>query len=198
MEKLMKTAYFKVLLVTLIIQVFIFGCSKPPTEEMIKAEKALEQAKQKEADIYALDIYNKIEETYKKAKELVSAKRYEDARTVANEVPQLAHQAISLAESNKLTLKTEAERTIEDVQGKIDEMKSMAPKMFKRGDAQRGKKLQEMIQKWETELADIENQLKARKIKYAFDELKVLIAEINAKEKISLSRREMGKLLRKN
>ena len=138
---MLKPLYFRRLFVVLILQVFLFGCSKPPTEEMIKAEKALEQAKQKESDIYAQDIYNKTEETYKNAKELVSAKRYEEARAVAKEVHQLAHQAISLSESNRLTLKTEAERMIEAVQGEIDKIKSIAPKLSKRRDAQKRKQL---------------------------------------------------------
>lgn len=180
---MLKPLYFRRLFVVLILQVFLFGCSKPPTEEMIKAEKALEQAKQKEADIYAQDVYNKTEKTYKKAKELVSAKSYKEAGAVAKEVPLFAQQAIALSESNRQTLKTESERIIEDVQMKIDAMKSIAPKLFKRKDAQRRKQLQEMIQKWEADLAEVKNQLKTQKIKQAFDKLKVLLDEINEKGK---------------
>ena len=53
--------------------VMITGCAKPPTQEVTQAEKAIGEAKHKEADIYVKDIFTKAEHTLKKAKDLMSS-----------------------------------------------------------------------------------------------------------------------------
>ena len=65
--------------------VLLSGCAKPPTEEIAKAEKALEDAKAKEADIYLEDGFKKAEAALKKAKDLVTQKEYKDAKAAAEE-----------------------------------------------------------------------------------------------------------------
>ena len=49
---------FSILLLSLSV-LFVAGCAKPPTQEIAKAEKALDEAKQKEAHLYVPDIYQR-------------------------------------------------------------------------------------------------------------------------------------------
>ena len=71
------------------------GCAKPPTEEMTKAEKAVEEAKQKEAPVYVPDLFTKAEESLNKAKDYIVGKKYKEAKQVALETETLAKQAIA-------------------------------------------------------------------------------------------------------
>src|SRR5512145_2624810 len=81
------------------------GCSKPPTEEMTKAEKALEEAKQKEAPAYVPDLFTKAEESLKKAKDYIANKKYKEAKQVAIETEALGRQAIAGIEAAKAKVK---------------------------------------------------------------------------------------------
>ena len=54
------------LAVAVLVCIFLLsGCAKPPTEEIAKAEKALGDAKTKEADIYLEDGFKKAETALK-------------------------------------------------------------------------------------------------------------------------------------
>ena len=56
------------LVIIILILVLLIGREKPPTLEVENAEKAVAEAKQKEADIYVPDIFSKAEESLKRPK----------------------------------------------------------------------------------------------------------------------------------
>jgi hypothetical protein len=81
--------------ITIFSLALFVGCSKPPTEEMTKAEKAVEEAKQKEAPVYVPDLFAKAEASLQKAKDFITDKKYKEAKQVAIETEALAQQAIA-------------------------------------------------------------------------------------------------------
>lgn len=56
------------------------GYSKPPTKEIEAADKAVSEARQKEADLYSQYLYSKADETLELAKDFVAAKKYKEAK----------------------------------------------------------------------------------------------------------------------
>ena len=163
------------------------GCTKPPTEEMAKAEKALEEAKQKEAPVYVPDLFKKAEESLKKAKDYVAEKKYKEAKPVAIETETLSRQAIAGIEAAKAKIKAEAEQTAQDVQKGIDELKSLvAGAEKKKALAAAREEIQGMITKWETDLAAVKEKL-MNKTKEASEELKALKEQVDKKKEEAAS-----------
>jgi len=159
------------------------GCSKPPTEEMAKAEKAVEEAKQKEAPVYVPDFFGKAEESLKKAKDYVTEKKYKEAKQVAVETETLAQQAISGIESAKAKMKAEAEQALQDVQKAIDEVKPIIEGAAKKKAlAAKYEEFKALITKWEADLATVKEKLQGLKFKEVSDELKKMKDEVTAKK----------------
>ena len=169
------------LVIVILILVLLIGREKPPTLEVENAEKAVAEAKQKEADIYVPDIFSKAEESLKKAKDLMREKKYKEAKKAAEETINLAKQAISQVETNKSKMKAETEQMISGIRKEIDEIKGLVEKPRKRMTKRERKELEELIQKWEKDLANIEAMLKEQKIRQAYDQLMALKKEVSSK-----------------
>jgi methionyl-tRNA synthetase len=168
-------------IVLVLIVLLLAGREKPPTQEMMNAEKAIAEAKQKEADIYVPDIFSKAEESLKKAKDLIQERKYKEAKKAAEEATRLAREAIAQVEPNKLKRKAEAEQMISDLRKGINELKSLLSKPHKRMGPREKKELEELIQKWEKDLANIESMIGAQKIRQAYDQLMALKKEVDSK-----------------
>ena len=169
------------LVIIILILVLLIGREKPPTLEVENAEKAVAEAKQKEADIYVPDIFSKAEETLKKVKDLMREKKYKEVKKAAEDTINLAKQAISQVEPNKSKMKAEAEQMISGLRKEIDELKSLIAKPSKRMTKRERKELEELIQKWEKDLANIEAMIGAQKIRQAYDQLMALKKEVSSK-----------------
>jgi len=158
------------------------GCAKPPTEEMIGAEKAIEEAKRKEADIYAQDILANALDSMHKARELVSEKRYGEARKIAQETTQIAKQAIAFAEFHKKTMKAEIEAMLQDIRETMEDLKELVAmnQDAKGKDKIKWEELEGMLERWETEITSLEVKVQEQKIKAAYDGLKALKEEVYA------------------
>ncbi len=149
---------------------------------MTKAEKALEEAKQKEAPVYVPDLFNKAEESIKKAKEYITNKKYKEAKQVAIETETLARQAIAGIEAAKAKIKTEAEQVAQDVQKGIDDLKAfVAGAEKKKALAKAREEVQGVITKWEADFASIKEKLQG-KTKEAREELKAMKEQIDKKK----------------
>jgi hypothetical protein len=158
------------------------GCAKPPTEEMTKAEKALEEAKQKEAPAYVPDLFTKADESFKKAKDYITNKKYKEAKQVAIETETLARQAIAGIETAKAKIKTEAEQVAQDVQKGIDDLKAFAAGVEKKKAlAAAREEVKEILAKWEADFASIKEKLQS-KTKEAGEELKAMKEQIDKKK----------------
>lgn len=178
-----RRSLYVVFTIMVVLSFTIFaGCTKPPTEEMTKAEKALEEAKQKEAPAYVPDLFMKAEASLKKAKDYIAAKKYKEAKPVAIETEALARQAISGIEVAKTKIKSEAEQAAQDIQKGIDDLKGLvAGAEKKKALATAREEVQSVITKWEADFASIKEKLQS-KTKEASDELKALKEEVEKKK----------------
>jgi len=173
MLKKLNHPIFAVLILMVSITIFS-SCAKPPTEELAQAEKAIDEAKQKEADLYAQDLFLKAQDSLKKAKDLVTAKKYAEAKKAAEEAANFAKQAIPLVEQNKAKVKAESEQQVQDVQKALEELRAHVAKSGKLMAPNEAKSVNEMIKKWETDLASIKEMIQGQKAQEASDQLKAM------------------------
>ena len=191
-----KTKFLTVFLVSILVfsVTIITGCAKPPTKEVESAEKAIAEAKLKEADLYVQDAFMKAEDSLKQARDLVAVKKYEEAKKAAEDALSYAQQAIPMVDLNKAKMKTEAEQMVQDVQGAMDEMKSLAAKAPKKKSPINREEIQDMIGKWEVDMVSIKEQLGAQKIRQAYDQLKSMGEEIKARKESIVAAMEQQKV----
>lgn len=164
--------------------VMVMGCAQPPTEEMAKAEKAVADAKAKEANLYAADAFKKAEDALKKAKDQVAAKQYKEAKQAALDTAALAQQALAGVEAGKAKMKEEAAKTAADVQKAYDELKAdVAAAVKKKKLAAKDKdEVQAALDKWTADLTAVKTKLDAGKIGEALGEYKAMLKAIGAKK----------------
>jgi hypothetical protein len=158
------------------------GCSKPPTQEIAKAEKAVDEAKQKEADIYVSDIFSNAEKSLKKAKELVVNKNYKEAKQAAEETVLVAQKAIVMVETNKIKMMAHTEQILQDVQKDVDEFKSSAAKAIRKKTLTDREEIQGMIGKWEIDMLNIKDKLQKQQVKQAYDEISTIKEQVTSEK----------------
>jgi hypothetical protein len=169
-----------VLIVILILLVERTAREKLPTQELTNAENAVAEAKEKEADLYAPDLFAKAQESLKRAKDLVLEKKYKEAKEAAEAAAGFAQQAISQGELNRSKMKSEAEQMIAEVRKGINDLKRFVSKFRKKMTGRERKELTERIPLWEKEIADIEKLIKANKIRQAYDQVATLKKDVNS------------------
>jgi len=160
----------------------ILACAKPPTQEMADAAKAIEDAKAKEADLYVQDVFTAAQDEMKKAGEMVTEKKYDEAKTAALEAAKMAQESVTLIEQNKQKMKEELEAMLPDVQKAIDEVKTLAATAIKKKAVASKDELQSAIGKLELDMAAVKEQLQAGKIREASDLAKSLTEQANAQK----------------
>lgn len=175
------------LIVSIIVAMsFIIGCAKPPTAEIETAEKAIADAKLKESDLYAQDLFSKAEGALRRAKDMVGAKNYKDAKTTAEEASVYAQQAVKAVEANKAKMKADAEQLVIDIQNSMNEVKTSVTQAIRKKAQINQMEIQGAIGKWEIELVSIKENLQIGKVRSAFDQLKSLQEQVKLqKETIS-------------
>jgi hypothetical protein len=160
----------------------LVGCSKPPTEALQKAEQALEEAKQKGANLYVEDLFKKAEEGLKKAKDQVAAKQYKEAAQTLLEVIPAAEQAVAGIEAGKAKMKEEAEKFVGEAQKGLDELKTDVATAIKNKLPVAKEEIQAAIGKMEVDFAGAKEKLQSGSIREAFDGLKEIIETLKAKK----------------
>jgi len=160
----------------------ILACAKPPTQEIANAEKAIADAKAKEADLYVQDMFTKAQDEMKKATDLVTAKKFDEAKTAALEAAKMAQQSVTLIEQNKQKLKEELEAMLPNVQKALDEVKTLAATAIKKKAFASKDELQSAIGKLELDMTAVKEQLQAGKIRQAVDLAKSLAEQANAQK----------------
>jgi len=141
---------------------------------MAKAEKAVEEAKQKEAQLYVPDIFKQAEDSLKHAKDLVENKSYKEAKKAAEDTIQISQQAIAMIEQNKAKMKAEAVQLMEGIQKDLEEFKIMAAKAIKKKVFASSEDVQKVIGKAEIDLVNVKEKLEGGLIKQAYDDLKTV------------------------
>jgi len=170
------------LLVLVLIIILLTGCEKPPTQEIANAEKSISEALQKEANVYAPDIFSKAEESLKMAKDLLAQKKYKEAKKAAEEAVALSQQAISQVEPNKAKMKAEIEQMLLDVQKGIGEIKGLLAKSPKQLGPRERKETEELIKKWEKDIGNIKTMMQEQKMREAYDQLMTVNKEVSSKK----------------
>jgi len=160
----------------------VMGCAQPPTEEMAKADKAVADAKAKEANLYAQDAFKKAEDAFKKAKDQVAAKQYKEAKQAAIDTVALAQQAIAGVAAGQAKMKEDAAKIAEDVDKALDELKTDVAKAIKKKLPVPKEEVQAAIGKWGVDLAAVKDKLQGGKISEAFGELKAMLTAVGAKK----------------
>ena len=174
--------YIFIVFIALLSLSMLAGCAKPPTQEVERAEKAIADAKQKEADLYARDEFRKAEETLKKATELIAVKKYKEAKAAAEESANSALMAVSLVEMNKAAMKEEAEKMVPEIQQSLDEIKSLAAAAIKKKAAINKEEIQGAIGKFELDIVSVKDQLQGQKIRGAYDQLIALKEQLKGQK----------------
>lgn len=168
------------LFLCVLLVLLLYGCAKPPTKEMEAAEKALNDAKAKEAHIYAEDTFKKAEEAFNKAKNLVNEKKYKEAKALLEEAQKLAKQAEGEIEQGKAKMKEEAEKLFTDIKVALDETKKMVPELIKKRVLTKDE-AQNLLGKWEVDFAQAKDSFNAGKIGEARNKAKALLDEVKSK-----------------
>jgi hypothetical protein len=196
---MLKKKFLAVFLVSILVfsVSIITGCAKPPTKEVESAEKAIAEAKLKEADLYVQDVFMKAEDSLKNANDLIAAKKYKEAKKAAEDALSFAQQAIPMIDLNKTKMKTEADQMVQDNQGMLDELKSIVAKAPKKKSPINREEIQGMIGKWEVDMTSIKEQLEAQKIRQAYDQLKSMGEEIKAQKESVTAAMEQQKAAEK-
>jgi hypothetical protein len=172
-------------IILLFCTALLSGCAKPPTEEIAKAEKALEEARAKEVNLYIEDAFKKAEADLKKAKDFVVEKKYKEAKSAVEEAASALQLALSQVDAAKARMKSEADQMARDVQAATNELKGSVAEAVKQKAAISREEAQGLIGKAEVDLINIKVRLETGKVRVAYDDLKLLKAEIAAqKEKI--------------
>lgn len=160
----------------------VMGCAQPPTEEMAKADKAVAEAKAKEANLYAQDAFKKAEDAFKKANDQVAAKQYKEAKQVAIDTVALAQLAIAGVEAGKAKMKEDAAKIAADVDKALDDLKTDVAAAIKKKLAVPKEEVQAAIGKWGVDLAVVKDKLQGGKISEALGELKAMLTAVGAKK----------------
>lgn len=176
----------RVLSLLCVLVVFCFamvmGCAKPPTEELGKADKAIADAKAKEADVYAAEAFKKAEDALKSAKDQVTAKKYKEAKQAAINAASLAQQAVAGVEAGKAKMKEDAAKLVDDVAKALDELKGSVAAALKKKLPVPKEEIQAAIGKWSVDLAMVKDKLQGDKISEAFSELNAMMTALGAKK----------------
>lgn len=170
------------LIVCMFLLSFIFACAKPPTQEIADAVKAIADAKAKEADLYVQDVFANAQEEMKKAGEMVTAKKFTEAKTAALETVKLAQQAASLVDQNKQKMKEGLEAMLPDLQKSLDEVKSLAATAIKKNAVASKDELQSAIGKLELDMTSVKEQIQSGQIRKASDLAKSLTEQANSQK----------------
>jgi hypothetical protein len=181
---MLKKRYSLLLMCVLVAFSFAWmtGCAQPPTEEIAKADKAVADAKSKEANLYVEEGFKKAEDALKKAKDQVTAKQYKEAKQAAIDAASLAQQAIAGIEAGKAKMKEDAAGLAADIEKAVDALKTDVAAAIKKKLPVAKEEVQAAIGKWGVDLAVVKDKLKDGKIREAFDELKAMMAAVVAKK----------------
>lgn len=169
------------LLALVFIGMLLAGCEKAPTQEVSNAEKSISEAMQKEANLYAPEIFSKAEQSLKMAKDLLAQKKYKEAKKAAEDAVALSQQAISQVEASKSKMKAEIEQMVPGVQKGIDELKGFLAKFPRQLGPRERKETEELIRKWEKDMGNIKTMMQEQKMRQAYDQLMTLNTEVSSK-----------------
>lgn len=192
-RSLMTTVAGRTLCAVLLAQLLLFGCEKPPTDAIIRAERLIEDARKGEADIYAFEVILKADKAIKKAKDLVAAKKYGEAKKSAADAVQHAQEAITLAKSEKERLTEEAENMMRQIGEMLGELRQQSEKRVAGRSKGVTEKLRSAVEKYGADLAAAREELEKGQITQALLDLTILkdlVSETEVKQAAKKTRKD--------
>jgi HEPN domain-containing protein len=195
MGKRNRVTAFWIILCYMFFMLFM-GCSKPPTQEVENAEKTIANAKKAEADLYVQDIFTKAENSLKQANDLITQKKYKEAKAAAEEAAKLALEAIPQIEPNKAKMKEEATQKVSEAQMLMKEVKDIASKAIKKKVGPNQDELKTAIGDTELEMVNINESMQAEKIRQAYDKIIVLLEQLKSQKEnltVALEQKQTAK-----
>jgi hypothetical protein len=195
MGKRNRVTAFWIILCYMFFMLFM-GCSKPPTQEVENAEKTIANAKKAEADLYVQDIFTKAENSLKQANDLITQKKYKEAKAAAEEAAKLALEAIPQIEPNKAKMKEEATQKVSEAQMLMKEVKDIASKAIKKKVGPNQDELKTAIGNTELEMVNINESMQAEKIRQAYDKIIVLLEQLKSQKEnltVALEQKQTAK-----
>ena len=166
----------------LILGVFLLGtmtgCTKPPTQAMVKAEKALDDARKKEADIYAPETYILAQESFEKAKKLIGMKDYQEAKKAAEKTVNLAGESVALVDPGKRKMKEETNSILRQIEVEMKIFKILAAKAVRKKVYSTREALESAIGKSEIDIENVKEKLEREKIKDVKDAASLILAQV--------------------
>lgn len=129
----MKNSYRFIALFVVCLTVIAYGCSARPTEQIAKAEKAMQQAQAEHADLFSPEDWIAAEKAWKDAQAKLDQQKYGDATLLLLKAKTRYEKARDLAKGKRAN----AIREITDLQRTID----LRCKGLKSGIDTKGKKL---------------------------------------------------------
>lgn len=168
-----------VLVILNLIWIIFLRKRGPSAEEVRNAEMALSEAKQKEADLYAQDEYQRAEDSLAEATHLLAAREYGKAKKAVEEATGQARHASKAVEENKAKMKAEDERMLSDFNRQVDELKIRAAKPGTDTPTKVPREVQELVGKWEIMKMRIPDLIQRGRIREAHDELKTIEGVLN-------------------
>ena len=155
---------FVVLVLISALALTVFGCGKPPTEEVEAAKAAVEAARDSGAEMYAPAPFSEATKDLASAESSVTIKKYDDARNFALQAKQKAERAQQLAIKNKAAAKAKAQDAVANAEGVVNtaaEALATAPK---------GKGTEEDIQQLNYDLEQAKSLLQTARQKMASED----------------------------
>lgn len=162
--------------------VLFAGCAKPPTQEVESAEKAIADAKKAEVDLYVQDIFAKAENSLKQAKELITQKKYKEAKAAAEEAAKSALEGLTQVAPNKLKMKEDAAQKILAAETLIKEVKDLASKAIKKKVGPNQDELKTTIGNTELEMVNINESMKTENVRQAYDKIVVMLEQLQSQK----------------
>jgi len=168
-----------VLVILNLIWIIFIRKRGPSAEEVKNAEMALSEAKQKEADLYAQEEYQRAKDSLAETTHLLAAKEYRKAKKAVEEATGQARQASKAVEENKAKMKAEDEKMLSDFTRQVDELKIRAAKPGTDTPTKVPREVQELVGKWEIMKMRIPELIQRGRIREAYDELKTIEGVLN-------------------
>jgi hypothetical protein len=127
-----------------------------PGDQIIGAEKAVREANDNKAHLYAPVLYEKANDELARAKNLVRMKKYQDAARSAELSVRYARQSMDLAPMERERYRELADAAVSEMEGKLVELKYMIGNTRnKRAKKKREEFCGPFIEKWTSELESL-------------------------------------------
>jgi hypothetical protein len=163
---------------------FLGACARPPVREMSEAQRNLDEARVKEADVYASELYLKAEGSMKDARGFIAERKYEKARALAERVSKLAEQASVMAETVKAGQREETEKMVTEAEQGISSIRTWTLPRNTKGRFQKPQVSGEAeLQAWENELTQIRAKLSEDKVGDARQSAERVLSEVAVRMK---------------